>query len=266
MLTRSRYLFASLVLCSACDGPDATTTDAVSDGDNDTFSDTTSGDVALESEIAASACLVDVPCVIDDDCTPGTRCNLALPEPECQTIRCGAAGSVCSDDALCTTGLSCNGDTVPAQCGIPVVEPDPSYLMSMTFGFASDKPLAFNVTLSLDPDGSTLARLQAIAMASGPTPGAPIGEVYEARNTPNTDYMILEFGEIEIPAEANPIVLSSMRIVLTLQSRCLDGVDCLCGDAFGEVVDPFVASLSDGSTWGTAEPGTPSFDVPSACR
>ena len=71
---------------------------------------------------------------------------------------------------------------------------------------------------------------------------------------------------IETPAEANPIVLSSMRIVLTLQSRCLDGVDCLCGDAFGEVVDPFVASLGDGSTWGTAEPGTPSFDVPSACR
>src|SRR5687768_8625371 len=43
------------------------------------------------------------PCIEQLDCTgaAGTRCNTALDLPVCQTIRCGAEGSACSEDALC---------------------------------------------------------------------------------------------------------------------------------------------------------------------
>ncbi len=68
-----------------------------------------SGVPFLEVRPVPSDCLPGVPCVEDRDClgAPGTRCNIALPEPQCQTIRCGAENSFCSEDALCPANMRC---------------------------------------------------------------------------------------------------------------------------------------------------------------
>jgi hypothetical protein len=46
------------------------------------------------------------PCVVDDDCPGGERCNLGLAEPVCTTLRSVGEGGPCATD-LCETGLSC---------------------------------------------------------------------------------------------------------------------------------------------------------------
>lgn len=66
----------------------------------------------------------NIPCVTQEDCTAaaGTRCNTALAEPMCQTIRCGTEGTACSDHAHCAQGMFCQ----PDRCGACTPMPEDS--------------------------------------------------------------------------------------------------------------------------------------------
>ena len=72
------------------------------------------GGVPQAAEIPVT-CLSDVRCVDDRDCAAlaGTRCNTALFEPECQSVKCSVEGATCSEDALCPDDMTCLAD----RCG-----------------------------------------------------------------------------------------------------------------------------------------------------
>lgn len=59
-------------------------------------------------------CLEPANCVDTTDCPSGARCNTALSPPRCQTLFCGPAGSLCSEDGLCTQGLGCINEVCTA--------------------------------------------------------------------------------------------------------------------------------------------------------
>src|SRR5205823_5676641 len=65
------------------------------------------------------ACLTGVTCAADADCGMGERCNLEVAMPQCEKLYCGAIGTQCSQDEVCTKGLKC----VAKACGTP---PGPS--------------------------------------------------------------------------------------------------------------------------------------------
>jgi len=55
----------------------------------------------------APDCLANA-CTRDTDCANGFRCNTALAEPTCETIRCGEVATICSSDDLCKGGMRCH--------------------------------------------------------------------------------------------------------------------------------------------------------------
>lgn len=241
----------SLVLCvlcavvsGACESPGSgAPSDAVFDGADG--SDATGVDIG----IPPTACLTDVPCASDDDCPPGTRCNDELGAPMCQTINCGRSGTVCSDDALCETGLDCNESHDPPQC----LEFAPAtlagtYLLGVATTVDPAQPLRFQLRIT---DGLS-ANLQAFAVPPYESAGNLIGDVFVANGELQADHSVsFDFGIVEVPVEANPILASAVTAELRLtSSSCSDGARCLCGLAHGEITTPAAIPL-EGSTWGT---------------
>lgn len=103
--SRVGVLLSVLVLCiGACDGRRISNEE-----------DGGTGPTVPPPSAPPADCLTEVPCVQDTDClgAAGTRCNTALDSPLCQTIRCGAEGSVCHDDAVCPEGMRC----LRGRCG-----------------------------------------------------------------------------------------------------------------------------------------------------
>jgi hypothetical protein len=66
-----------------------------------------------------SCLLADNRCVVDSDCPMGSRCNVEVEIPQCETLYCGALGSLCSDPETCKKGLACDrtwGGTASVCC------------------------------------------------------------------------------------------------------------------------------------------------------
>lgn len=120
LILRFMRLMAVVGLSAGCDSPGEGNPSATSVAD-------TAGDSRGGPELPPTSTIPDaapvpaecvpgnIPCVTQEDClgSAGTRCNTALLEPLCQTIRCGAEGTICSDDAHCPSGMACQ----PDRCG-----------------------------------------------------------------------------------------------------------------------------------------------------
>jgi len=238
---RDIVLCAILTVSFACESPGSSaSSDTVLDA-----SDATDADIGTP----AMACLTAVPCATDEDCPPGTRCNDELGAPMCQTIHCGRAGTVCSDDAHCEIGLRCDESHDPPQC----LEDAPAtlvgvYLMGVATVVDPTKPLRFQLRIT---DGVS-ATLQAFAVPPSERAGNLVGNVFVATGELRTDLtMSFDFGLVEVPVEANPILPSSATVALRLVTPpCSDGAQCLCGLASGDITAPAAIPLA-GSTWGT---------------
>ncbi len=71
-------------------------------------------------------CLPTVPCVSNDDCPIGARCNQAIQPPACQKLYCGSFGSACSDEWFCLS-QKCQDEECVSDCSGLECGPDPIY-------------------------------------------------------------------------------------------------------------------------------------------
>lgn len=80
---------------AACGGP----------GGDATSTSTTTGTGSTDP----GACLIaGNNCGVDADCEMGSRCNHEVDPPQCEKLYCGAVGTLCSDESVCTQGLACD--------------------------------------------------------------------------------------------------------------------------------------------------------------
>jgi hypothetical protein len=133
--TMSTRLIALALLLRAelaCDTPGQTDGRKSNDTSDMDFAADMAADAAAEtppdsqgpepSSIPPECLPGDIPCVDQGDCVAaaGTRCNTAMEEPVCQTIRCGAEGAPCVDEAQCPNGMRCHAN----RCGTCPLVPE----------------------------------------------------------------------------------------------------------------------------------------------
>jgi len=114
--------------------------------------------------------------------------------------------------------------------------------------------MRFRLVLFVDTghDNSAVdAELQAVASPpnNGPVPaGTPIGDVYHASSVfqPN-GAIVLDFGSVAVPVEANPILPATITATLALEGSCQADGTC-CGTLRGDITAPVALPLN-GSTW-----------------
>lgn len=128
-----------------------------------------------------------------------------------------------------------------------------SYLLGAVVVVDKTKTLRFKLDLDVDLAGNSISGdLQGIAVPpnNGATAvGTLVGDVYSATAEldPTDGSFSLDFGEIVVPTEANPILATAVTTTITL-TGCTSTTTDACGIIEGQISKPLELPLA-GSSW-----------------
>ncbi|HMJ10333.1 MAG TPA: hypothetical protein VK524_02950 [Polyangiaceae bacterium] len=131
-----------------------------------------------------------------------------------------------------------------------------SFLVSVSPAFSPKKPIVFTASVQAAASGSQLRfsfDLQPLSATDRRTPVG--GSVGRAETSAGAEPFQLDFGQVTVPGEADPILPGRPIVAMLTLSGQLCGpdpatgsVDFSCGTADGSVSEPTSLSLT-GSTW-----------------
>lgn len=138
------------------------------------------------------------------------------------------------------------------ECAGPV-DLSGTYVLGAAVAVDPTKPIRFRFEVTVDLDNSAIdASLQAVAVPPNngtTTPGTLVGAVYEATAELDASGKFkLDFGSIDVPLEANPILPAPVTATLQLEG-CTSTPTAACGTVLGDITKPAAIPLA-GSTWG----------------
>jgi hypothetical protein len=132
-----------------------------------------------------------------------------------------------------------------------------NFLLAVSPAFSAKTPIVFTAALTAESAGAGELRfsfdLTALSAADRRTPVG--GSIGRAETTAPAGPFTLDFGEITVPGEADPIIPGAPIVATVTLTGQLCGPDpstgsvsFLCGDASGTVTQPTKLNLA-GSTW-----------------
>lgn len=155
----------------------------------------------------------------------------------------------------------------PGECFGPV-DLSGRYLMSVAVTLGPDKPIRLDATFTVDTDADPWT-MSVTARALAVADGTPVGPELAATSAIAADGTFsLDFGSVELVAEANTIVAGLGVTVSLVMDGCTSTETFACGIANGALTAP-VQQAIDGSTWALvavpegSEPG--SLTIVAAC-
>jgi len=128
-----------------------------------------------------------------------------------------------------------------------------SYLLGVAVSIDKSKPLRFKLDVTVNVDAGTIdATMQPIAAPpnNGATePGTLVGEKFTASSPidPAAGTFSLDFGGVDVPLEANPIIAVPAAADIALVG-CTATPESSCGLVDGKLTKPIDQSI-EGSTW-----------------
>jgi hypothetical protein len=159
-------------------------------------------------------------------------------------------------EASCIAGAEQLRELYPdaVACGTAACVPGPSeldadFFLTLSTQLSPDEPFVFTAHATSPTIGAQTGLVLNIQPRAAADRRTPVGTALQAGPVPidAAGSFSIDFGQVQIPAAANPI--SNLPVTTTVVlTGSLCGGDFWCGEATGDVSQPVPTSI-DGSTW-----------------